>query len=325
MYDEALGKVGDFLRIYVQYFLLLSFLLVISLVSGCGGTDEDPDPLNFSAAPSSPDKWEVGHGDLKHYVGDPHRTPEGSEYLFNDIGRYPDIIKNTEYSEPTGKWMLSDKGKFGYGMTDGFQEADSTYTASLINPHEGSEPLHRDVRIQLTERDENLKRKKLITEHIRFVDDIQGHVDIYSDVLPNKPHAIYFLSMEILDDVGHVEDTLVSVIYVAPKDVNATLSLDQDVYNQTDSKATLTLHNLGPTFLSLGTYYTIEKMVEDTWRVVPLALVFTDIGIFLQIDQSYDQTIDLSQLKPGQYRVVKEFHVQGIASAETLAIPFTIE
>ena len=305
---------------FFQSIQLVLFIILIFILSSCESHEEQ------SQAITPADKWEVGHGELQSYIGDPHYSGESIDVPFDYLHLHKEIIHQTEYDMSTGKWFLVDgQGKFGYGLTAGTQQAGSPYTATLFSHSDHGDTLDRDIRIQLTKRDPNLNFIQLINEKVIYIENVKEHMEFFTDHLPSEEQAIYLLSMEILDEEGDVEDTLVTTIYVPPKEMNVTLSMDQDVYIQTDAQATLTLKNLGPTFLSLGTYYTIEQEIDGVWRIVPLDLIFQDIGIMLGVQQTYDQSIDLSELSPGTYRIVKEFYADGIEATGTLAIPFTIE
>src|SRR5699024_7705715 len=134
------------------------------------------------------------------------------------------------------------------------------------------------------------------------VDWITREEEIYSNQLPDKENVAYLLSMEVLDQHGQVEDTLVGVLYVPFPEMNAKLTTDKEVYQRSDEQATIILENFGPTFLSLGKSYSIEKKVENEWKVVPLDLAFEEIGIFLDPADAYEQTMDLKPLTSGEYR-----------------------
>lgn len=311
----------DFKKPFQGHYLIL-LLLAFFLLTGCGQTIKGENIL------SAESKWEVGQGKLNSTVGSkPNKVDQIPIYpdmlLFGDES----IIDESEYSKPTGKWFLyNGEGKFGYGLTEGTMKPGEDYYVSLFGHNEDGDTLNRDVRIQLTERDYNLKKIELVEEYTFHVKDVKdGELKIFSNRLPNKENAIYFLSVEILDEQRNAEDTLVSMIYTPVQEINAELSLDKDVYKISDKEAKLTLENFGPTFLSLGTYYTIEKNVDEIWRIVPLELFFTDIGILLKPNNKYDDTVEIDQLTAGKYRIIKTFNGDGTELSETLAVEFEIE
>lgn len=301
------------IKILTITLLVLCFVLFLT---GCG-------KINGGTL-GSENNWEVGQGDLSEQIGSPDSVDEAlfapSYSYFVDF-KDKDLINKTEYNSPTGEWFE----KLGYGFPSGTMEAGEDYTITLFGHDKDGVEMGRDVHIELTIRDQNYEQSELIMEEVIHVDTITGEEKIYSNQLPDKENTVYLLSVEILDQQKQVEDTMVSVIYVPAPELNATLTTDKDVYQSSDEQATLILENAGPTFLSLGTYYTVEKKVNHSWKVVPLELDFEDIGIFTSPDDTYDQTIEIDQLTPGKYRIVKEFRADGLDLSATLAAEFTVE
>lgn len=307
-------------RIISKKYIVFLCLFSIILVTGCG-------QQNIDKRGSSESEWKIGRGVLTHKLGidpglhDEDFIPVDTYFLLSE-----DIIEKTEHETPTGKWFFhKNRGKFGSGLSTGTKQAGEEYFVSLIGHKKDGEQLNREIQIQLTERDDQLERKDLIEDEIVYVKKITNEEKIYSSKLPDKENVTYLLSVEILDDAGNVEDTIVSIIYVPAQEINAELKMDKNIYKQSEQIATLILENFGPTFLNLGTYYTIEKKVEETWRIVPLDLNFNDIGIMLSPNRQYDQTIEIDQLTSGEYRIVKEFYADGIDLSATLAVEFIIE
>src|SRR5690606_20759194 len=111
--------------------------------------------------------------------------------------------------------------------------------------------------------------KGLLVEENVYFEKIDGEKIIYTGLLPNEENVSYILSVEIMKD-NQVEDTRISFIYVPAKEMNASLSTDKTVYDKSNTSATLKLENYGPTFLTFGKAYTVEKKVNDKWRIVPL-------------------------------------------------------
>lgn len=317
-------KQWKFIKDIFKKHYLYVLLLVLVLLSGCGQTIFGSPNANDDQLERN---WPTGHGELHSIIGtEDERNP--SIEIYPDIPLFMDeeFIDHTEYAQPTGKWFFhKDQGQFGYGISAGTKKAEEEYSFHLSNPNERVTSLDRNIRIQLTERDENLQKQKLIEEEVIFVEEIENNQMIFSNRLPAKNNIIYMFSAEILDEENDVEDTLVSLIYVPMEELNAKLYMDQETFQASDREAILTLKNYGPTFIDLGTYYTIEKNVHGTWRVVPLDLLFEDIGIHLRPNAEYEQKIDLEPLTKGHYRVVKDIHGDGTNLSAKLAVEFTIE
>lgn len=291
-------------KMQIIIFIIVCFFL---LLAGCG--------------------WKNGHGNLSHQIGSLDSVNEAfyaPSYAY--LTDSQDFIAKTEYDMPSGQWFMHNgEGRFGYGLSSGTMEAGEDYEVKLFGHNEEGVHMDRDIRIQLTTRDQEYKQSELIMEDVIHVDTITNEEVIYSNQLPDKENVVYLLSVEILDQQNRVEDTIVSMMYVPTPEINAKLITDKDVYQSSDEKATITIENFGPTFLVLGKDYTIEKKVSNGWKVVPLEIAFEEIGVYLDPDNSYDQTMDLDQLASGDYRVVKSFNSDGLDLSATLAAEFTIE
>lgn len=301
-----------------QVVMLLIFIFIL-LLTGCG-------KINEGTFGNEAD-WEDGQGKLPEQIGSTdHMNEKGSQVLQHYFEDYVDIIEQTEYNMPTGKWFIhDDEGEFGYGIPSGTMESGESYTIKLFSHHEDEIKVDRKVRMQLTERDQQDKRSKLIMEDTIYLDSLTGEEEIYSNHLPKQENKIYVLSMEILDQQSKVEDTMVSMIYVPIPEINARLVADQQTYSTSDKQATVTLKNDGPTFLSIGESYVIEKKVNGSWKVVPLDIGFEDIGILINPSDTYDQTIDIDQLTSGEYRIIKKLITDGLDLSATLSAEFTLE
>ncbi len=287
-------------------FLIIGWIWL--LLSGCAGGLEK--------------NWALGKGDLPSSVGDMSRIHGASV----QASHADNLAELTGYGPMTGKWFLHNgQGKFGYGITTGSVKAGDEVYVKLISTA-GEIKLDRDVRIQLSEIKSGWKDRELIVEEIVHVNTVNNDETIFMAKLPETENAAYILSAEILDDAGNAEDTLIGWVYAPKQEINASLTLDRESYARSDQQAVLSVNNAGPTVLFLGTYYTIEKQVGDAWRVVPLKNVaFNDIGIILQPGDAYEQIADISQLKKGQYRIVKEVRADGTELTAELAAQFRIE
>lgn len=295
--------------------LLCSFLLI----TGC-------EKINGGVLDNEAD-WENGQGQLADQIGNPNNmskavSPPPYHYFLD----YIEVIDITEYHMPTSKWFIhDDEGKFGYGLPSGTMEAGAAYTIKLFPKNNENVQMDKDVRIQLTTRDQTYKQSELIMEDMIHLDTINKEEEIYSNQLPEKKNVVYVLSVEILDQQHQVEDTMVSMIYVPTPEINAKLTTDKVVYEQSDEKVIIAIKNYGPTFLSIGEDYTVEKKVNDRWKVVPLDIAFPDIGVLINIDDNFEQTIAINQLTPGKYRVIKTFNADGLDLSATLAAEFSVK
>lgn len=301
---------------------LILYIIGLIVLAGCGQSQVSSLPSD--SLPES--EWKIGQGDLLDQTGHIHKSDQTPTIPDTHLFSMKEIFEKTEYNRPTGSWLLHNgNGKFGYGLTSGTKQAGDEYYVSLIGHKSNGESLNKNVRIQLTERDHLLRKKEVIEDVSTYIDIVTNEEVIYSAELPAKENITYLLSIEILDDNGNIEDTMVRVIYVPAIEINAYLTLDQEIYHSFDEIATLRLTNIGPTYLFLGTPYSIEKKIDNSWKVVPLDLAFNEIGIILGPEDDYEQAIEIHQLTPGNYRVIKDFQADGTDLSETLAVEFTIE
>lgn len=299
-------------------FGILTFFSVVLFLGGCGFMVDE-----F--------QWELGHGELPQVIGDVDVSYENRlipDYDdFEDFHRY---IEHIPFKKPTGKWFGSET--LGYGIPSGTMLAGDDFEILLFGHDPSGVTVDRMMRIQLHELHEGYELGERVLEEEVYVEVVDGTEEIYSNALPEKEDISYVVSLEVLDQQGEVEDTLLGLIYVPAPEVNARLVLDQDIFEYVDDEkereevlVTLTLENFGPTFLSFGEEFVIEKLVEDDWRVAPVGLSFKSIGVYLGIGDSYEQTYDVSDLRRGTYRFVKTFYVDGLEEEQTVAVEFTVE
>ena len=181
-----------------------------------------------------------------------------------------DLWEKTEYGAPTGEWFFhKGEGIIGYSFSSGIEKAGGMIYFDFNSLEENGDSIKRDVRIQLTSRD-GYEKKEVISEEIIHVDTAARYERIYSEFLPEAENVSYILSVEILNEDGEVEDTILSYLYVSVQEMNAKLWTDQSVYDKS-SDVTLILENEGPTVLFFGKAYSFEKSLripggEFHWR-----------------------------------------------------------
>lgn len=246
-----------------------------------------------------------------------------------DLDEYDDehaLWKKTEYDAPTGKWFLHNgSGHFGYGMPHGTFRAGDEFAVHLYGHNPDGETLQRTIRITLTERSNDFENLQTVIEEDVFIEVVEeGDHEILSAKLPEKENVKYVLSVQIVNDAGEVEDTLLSMLKVPAEEINATLHTDKEVYSDKDKELTLIVKNEGPTDLFFGVYYSIEKLVDGEWEEIFLDTAFIDIGIQLPDGKEYEQKINIEPLKPGSYRIYKDVMADGLDLKERLMVEFTV-
>lgn len=296
-------------------------VVVLTFSTGCG---DNPNPfLNGSDGTQ-----QEAYGDLPSRIGDglDHEPVVQEELMSDFLEFYPeDVWQELEYEQPTGKWFFADGGGIlGYGLTVGEQKASSSFEVVFIGHKQDGEPIERDVRIQLTERD-GYNRHEVVEEETVYVEKVDNNETIYTGELPDKENVAYLLSAEILSDGGEVEDTRISYIYVPIPEMNVSLEMDQRIYSTSDNSAILQLHNEGPIQLLTGKSYAIEKKEDGEWQPLPLEIAFNDIGIEMPIGSQHRDVVDISEFHAGEYRVLKSFYSSNGDGEQILAAEFTIE
>lgn len=302
----------------IARYSLALILTLVAFTAGCGFLIDES-------------RWEEGHESLSETVGNPDISYDGVLVPnYSDFVDFKEFIDQTDFSMPTGEWF--DGGKLGYGVPSGTKKSGDDFEIILHGQDPNGVKFERDVRIMLHEFKEGYELGELLLEDEVYVETVTGAQEIYSNSLPEGENISYLVSVEVLDESRNVEDILLGLIYVPEQEVNARLSIDRNEFEFIDDEddrveeiVTLTLENFGPTFLSLGKEFTIEKLVQDTWRIAPVGLAFESIGINLGVQDSYSQTYDVSDLRRGTYRFVKKFHVDGMDREETLAVEFTVK
>lgn len=294
------------MRLILLWMIAGSLMFVLFGCGGWFGLNED---------------WVEGKGELPASIGDVS-VDHSTELPINQDRM---LWEQTTYAAPSGKWFLyNGEGKLGYGITSGTKKAGDEVSVSFIAPS-GEVQVDRPVRVQLAEIKGSSQETEVIAKEMVHVGRVSGNLTLFSSDLPEKENISYILSAEILDESGKVEDTLLGWVYVPVQEMNVSLSLDNDHYKRSDQSATLIVQNAGPTYLSFGTYYTIEIRKEKEWLRVPLDYAFNDIGLMLQPGKTYEQNVDISKLKKGHYRIVKELWAEGTDLRAELAAEFRIE
>jgi len=297
-----------------------AMLLAICLLAGCGAGTGD----GGAGGPGDERTWAAGSGELSDSVGNPDGVVSASAN--QDADTMSDEWRTRAgYGRPTGRWFLQEGGgHLGFGQTAGTHRPRDELALSLF-AHEPDFRLDRDIRIRLTELTEDLEPAGVVLDETVRVGPVGSHDVVYTGTLPDKLNAVYALGAEILGENGAVEDAIASLIRVPAPEINASIRLDRSAYGEGDGTAVLTLKNAGPTVLTYGEDYRIEKKVDGEWRIVPLERAFNSIGYLLQPGGEQELKVDIGGLGPGEYRAVKPIWAEGLDLTAELAAEFVIE
>ncbi|MUV38349.1 hypothetical protein JNUCC1_02187 [Lentibacillus sp. JNUCC-1] len=293
----------------------LAFLLI---VAGCGANSG-----NTNTEESAEKDWEVGSGDLSDSVTTGNVVAQPILPPPSEAG--DQLLENTTYQLPSGKWFLHNgDGVLGFSMPAGTMHPGDQWSIDLIAHERDAVNVNKDVRIKLDEVGEEFETQEVILDETIYLETVEGTHTIMHGRVPTERDSSYVFSVQVLRENGLVEDTLVSYIHVPVKEVNAALTIDQTNFSTSADEAHIKMENDGPTVISLGKYYQIEKRVDETWRVVPLERSFNDIGIAVEPRGNYEQTVPIDDLPPGTYRVVKTIWIDGFEEECDLAVEFEI-
>jgi len=273
----------------MSYLLSIPMLIVVLLSTACAPMMEK-QISEFDRLPSS-----IGDTTVRH------EPPFDLPVAFNE-----GLAEKTEYGEKTDKWFET-----GISMSAGKALPGEEVFFRLDRRSGGL-----TFRYRLTERNAALENIGVIKE------EVTSSASFSAD-LPDKEGALYLLSAEALNENGEVEDTLLSLIEVPTQSVNARLYTDKEVYRGRD-EMTLHLENFGPTALSFGTEYTIERFENDEWHTLRSNQVFPAIGLAAKPGDIYKDTIRLPDLPAGDYRIVKQMRGDGTEIEAALAAYFQV-
>jgi hypothetical protein len=295
-----------------------AMLLAIGMIAGCGGG-------TGGGFGSSGDErtWAAGSGELSSQIGSPDNAVSSPVVA---SGRFAadEWWTRAGYGQPTGKWFLRDgSGHLGYGLTAGTHRPGDEFSVKLF-AHDANFRLDRDIRIRLTELTDDLEPGEIILDETVQVGPVSALETVFTGTLPDRENVLYALGAEIMGADGLAEDTQAALIRVPTPEINASMRLDRAEYGSGDETAVLTMANAGPTVLTFGVDYQIEKKIDDTWRIVPLDLAFDSIGLMLAPGEKYELKVSLGKLGPGEYRVVKSVWAEGLDLTATLAAEFSL-
>ncbi|CAG7659062.1 immunoglobulin-like domain-containing protein [Paenibacillus allorhizosphaerae] len=228
------------------------------------------------------------------------------------------------YGPQTGAWFLSGgqgQGRIGFGIAAGKSKPGSEISVRL-----DARPLNRDVRVRLSKLDEQRKPVSVIEERLirRPDSDSSPRPELVVTMrLPEDTAITYLMSVEIIGDEDNVEDTLLSTVEVPVQELVAKLYADKNQF-RSDETMVLKLTNEGRTDISLGMEYWIETERNGAWEKVPLTLAFIAIGYIHPPGSTFQQSVPLSKLKKGRYRIVKEVHADGTSLRNPVSFEFDI-
>jgi hypothetical protein len=252
---------------------------------------------------------------LPDHAGDPSKVQTEARQAADLQPLYAKIPP--EYGIQTGKYFGSGWAEWVTAISSGVRRPGGTAEINMRKLPPGT-----SVRFRFSGVDANMRRmeppaEKIVTEAEASPSSLSIHW-----ALSDKEDAYYLVSAEIIDMSGVTEDTLMELFYVPVQQLNAKLSVDP--VQPGDAKAILKLSNAGPATLMTGADFAVEHKIGDVWNAVPLDLVFPAIGVRVKPGEEHKDEVSLTELPPGQYRLVKVFGAEGTKLTATLAAEITI-
>ncbi|CAM3791092.1 immunoglobulin-like domain-containing protein [Alkalicoccus chagannorensis] len=255
----------------------------VLLLAGCG---TEMEVTTESEPEQAPQEHDSVYGSM---------DGETETWVWPEAGSL-DPIRNTEYEEGMGD-AFQDGFMGAHGITHPDEEVE---ISGVTVPWEGS------VRYRLTERTEEL-------ELVEVIEETTTTDDSFAASLPEKD-TMYIISAETLDDEGNVTDTFAGSAAVPPQEANAELSVEENAGGYV-----LQLENRGPTELFFGLQYHVEEAENGDWERT-LDHAFEDIGLTLPPGDTYEQELDLDGVGSGEFRITKDFSVNGTDIEERLGV-----
>lgn len=288
------------------------FLVIIAFGFVLLGCESESSP-DLESTPSEFIETTIAH--LSDTVGNTDTV------IFSDkLTREQALSAANDYHPMTGKWF---EGESGFNLITSYTsedtEAGSKVGASLAKIPEG-----RSVRFQLTSRDKDGQRLQLIKEYVADNKNTMDGSPDFSYNIPEQPNANYLISIEIVSPEGVVEDTMITLVFVPPNELNARLTIQQPIDGS--GQRELTLYNAGPTELYFGYGYGIYQKVADGWKLIPDDSAVPAIGFRLQPGGSHPEEVRFPRkLEPGDYRIVKQFEGYMTDVSVRLAADFKVK
>jgi hypothetical protein len=256
------------------------------------------------------------------------KANQANPSAFSEIPSQVGSIEEAKMTEPFPYWSASAlnsipiKSELKADILEGlFNFQPSLMHAPGDNVRIGMSALPENTYVILSLEEFHFKEKSfsLVGEK-----KVTSHHDM-SMKLPKKENKVYRFSMRLFDaKTKKLLDELQYRIYVPYQNVvNAKLEADKKVVNKGEI-VTITLTNWGPTTLTTGSGYMIEKWNNGNWEPIDLELAFHDSLMLIRPHNSISFKIDTSVLSKGKYRIIKGMGLETSYHNETLAIILTV-
>lgn len=190
-------------------------------------------------------------------------------------------------------------------------------------------PIGKQIRVILTEVDNNLKKRRVVAEKmykedVRSADEIRRKIPFQiSIIVPQKKDILYTLLTELIEEDGKASDSIIGVIYVPGDEINAMLTTDKQVYTS-DESLQMKLIDYGPTWLFHGGSYLLEIEENGAWVPLNNKGTATLEGHTTSPGRDYTLEIKLDKYAHGKYKISKSVGVEKGDFGATLTASFEI-
>ncbi|MFI8688014.1 immunoglobulin-like domain-containing protein [Rossellomorea sp. NPDC077527] len=179
----------------------------------------------------------------------------------------------------------------------------------------------QSVNVQIVERDKNWKKVKEVS-NVRYDPDDS----FYPVEIPKKEDVFYTLNIELVNPEGKSIGQTVYPLFAPKREINAKFSTSKHTL---ESKEILPLliENWGPTPLTFGEEYVLQKKSLLSWKNMNKGQAFSTGGYEVGVNKDNKQEINLEsfRLTKGRYRVVKEFSAAMLGIEKKLAVEFEVD
>lgn len=142
--------------------------------------------------------------------------------------------------------------------------------------------------------------------------------------IPEKIPATYRYGFVVYDPQGFILAKMVSDVYVPEQSLNASFYLEPSLVTNEET-IQLVIENHGPTDLSYGVMYDMEKLVDGEWTPAPARNAWI-LPLLLLPANHIDKTgIMVKGCDSGTYRILKKVHAEGTNITHEAQAGFSVE
>lgn len=226
----------------------------------------------------------------------------GADYF--DKLNLQDNIKSYQW-ESYDSWNNGKGERIDEKMDDNFNQ--------FITELYTSEPIGNNIDL-FTENTQNDSQKFV---YVKTKDNLITSLRLFKEGYVYAPEAGFFkMNQNVFDTFWNTMPVTAGIDVEAPADTAletpfVEVTIGNTSYPVETDSISLNIKNNGTEEIAYGVDYSIEKLTDETWEVVPASknLMFIDIAHILEANSEQEFKVDLGLLNPrldvGHYRIVK--------------------